>query len=110
MLTTTFGYLDSEDRVWLSLGDEARRVWLTRRITAHLLVGMARQLETECEGKLSVYARMTSSASSASASSGGGSGSHSSGPPSTEATEREIEDLLRRARSTAAWMESGRQC
>lgn len=50
MLTTTFGYLDSEDRVWLSLGDEARRVWLTRRITAHLLVGMARQLEVSTPG------------------------------------------------------------
>lgn len=50
MLTTTFGYLDSEDRVWLSLGDEARRVWLTRRITAHLLAGMAHQLEVSTPG------------------------------------------------------------
>lgn len=50
MLTTTFGYLDSEDRIWLSLGGDARRVWLTRRITAQLLAGMARQLEVSAPG------------------------------------------------------------
>lgn len=50
MFTTTFGYLDSEDRIWLSLGDETRRVWFTRRITAHLLVGMAHQLELSTPG------------------------------------------------------------
>ncbi|MFA6616373.1 MAG: hypothetical protein WCS60_09865, partial [Hydrogenophaga sp.] len=52
MLTTTFGYLDSADRVWLSLGDEPRRVWLTRRIAAHLLVGMAHQLEVSTPGAM----------------------------------------------------------
>jgi hypothetical protein len=50
MLNTTFGYVDAQDRVWLSLGESTPRVWLTRRITLHLLGGMARQLELSTPG------------------------------------------------------------
>lgn len=45
----TFGYSDSEDRVWLSSSDGAR-YWLTRRLLAGLLRPVAELLEQTVPG------------------------------------------------------------
>jgi DNA polymerase III sliding clamp (beta) subunit (PCNA family) len=49
----------------------------------------ARQLEVECENKLSIYARLASSVPNVKS-------SYSNGHTSMEASEKEIEDALRR--------------
>lgn len=50
MLTTTFGYHPSQDRIWMTLGQPDERLWLTRRLAAYLLGAMSRQLEQSTPG------------------------------------------------------------
>jgi hypothetical protein len=49
MTRITFGYSDSEDRVWLSSSDGAR-YWLTRRLLARLLRPVTDMLEKTVPG------------------------------------------------------------
>lgn len=51
MGSTTFGYDPSEDRVWLSFNDDTARLWLTRRLVAHVLGPMLRSFEAAAPGR-----------------------------------------------------------
>ena len=45
MTSTTFGYDQEEDRLWICHNDEHPRIWLTRRFTQGLLGPMADLIE-----------------------------------------------------------------
>ena len=45
MLSTTFGYHASEDRVWLACPAWPQRLWLTRRIVRQILGAVVQQIE-----------------------------------------------------------------
>lgn len=50
MGSTTFGYDQSEDRVWMSFNDDTPRLWLTRRLLTHLLGPMLHPFEEAAPG------------------------------------------------------------
>lgn len=50
MTQLTFGYSDSEDRIWLLFSDNGTQLWLTRRLTNMLLVHLADRMEKTCPG------------------------------------------------------------
>jgi hypothetical protein len=50
MTQLTLGYSDSEDRLWLVFTDDAKQLWLTRRMTSIFLSRMAQQMTLSCPG------------------------------------------------------------
>ena len=50
MGSTTFGYDQGEDRVWLSFNDHSPRLWFTRRLVSHLLGPMLGPFEAASPG------------------------------------------------------------
>jgi hypothetical protein len=50
MGSTTFGYYQGEDRVWLSFNDHSPRLWFTRRLVSHLLGPMLLAFEAAAPG------------------------------------------------------------
>lgn len=52
MTSTTFGYDQHEDRVWMSFDDGQARLWLTRRLVARLLGPMLAHFESTAPGAL----------------------------------------------------------
>lgn len=51
MGSSTFGYDQGEDRVWLSFDDDTPRLWLTRRLVSHLLGPMLKAFEEAAPGR-----------------------------------------------------------
>lgn len=50
MVSTTFGYDKQEDRLWMSFDDGTPRLWLTRRLVAHLMGPVLGALESSAPG------------------------------------------------------------
>lgn len=51
MGSTTFGYDQGEDRLWLSFDDGTPRLWFTRRLASHMLGPMLRRFEEAAPGR-----------------------------------------------------------
>lgn len=50
MTQLTFGYSDSEDRIWLLFSDNGTQLWLTRRLTSILISHLANRMVITCPG------------------------------------------------------------
>lgn len=60
MTQLTFGYSDSEDRLWLLFTDEGTQLWLTRRLMGALLTHMVKHITDSVPGALGVGSSLAS--------------------------------------------------
>ena len=50
MTQLTFGYSDSEDRLWLRFSNDPAQLWLSRRLARSLIIHLIEQMTLSCPG------------------------------------------------------------